>query len=321
MNWFVEDGEAMPWRSVAVTTAAVAGPALVAVPLIGSPGAIAFIAGLSAHLAARDRGIGPAALVTLVLMMSGLLVLGAPVMALILAPCLAVMIGICGTHGMAQPGMRALIVWTIFTSPILPDDRDAVLAAIFIGGMIWALAITWWFDEDATGDAETAQSHRYALIFEMGLGIGLMLSVYVGGRYFGEHGFWFPLTFVVLCVPPHGNLFSKTLRRTIGTVLGTAIAIAVAAISEEMWLTVAVGMIALPIAFRFLPRNYTLFTTFLTVAVLEILALVSQVSVLAVERLVTMAAAAAMTVVMGVLGIIVLRLVKPDALRALQSGE
>ena len=194
------------------------------------------------------------------------------------------------------------------------------MTVLFIGGLVWALGITWAFGEDATGDDPNPDSQPYALIFGAMLAAGLMLSVWIGGRYFGPHGFWFPLTFVVLCVPPHGDVFSKTLRRTLGTVLGTIIAIAIAAVSEATWLTATVGILALPIGFRFLPSNYTLFTTLLTVSVLELLALVSDVSTLAVERLVTMAAAAAMTVALGLFGIGVLKRFAPDALEALQDG-
>ena len=320
-NWLIEGGDPMPWRRVAITTAAVTGPSLVTVPLFGVSGAMAFVAGLAGHLAAKDRGIKPAALVGLVLLMSGLLALESPDMALILSPVLAVMIGICGTYGLAQPAMRALIVWTIFTGHLIPGGQDPMLTVMFMIGLVWALGLTWAFGEDATGDPEDPQSREYALIFGVMMAVGLTISVYIGGRYFGDHGFWFPLTFVVLCVPPHGSLFSRTARRTIGTILGTAIAMGIAWGIESTWIKAAIGIIALPIGFRFLPRNYTVFTTLLTITVLELLALVADVSNLAVERLLTMFAAAVMTIALGLIGILILKLFKPDALKALQDKD
>ena len=318
-DWLVEGGDPMPWRKVAITTAAVAGPAAVTVPLFGVSGAMAFVAGLAGHLAAKDRGVKPAALVGLVLLMSGLLALGSPDMALILAPVLAVMIGICGTYGLAQPAMRALVVWTIFTGHLLPAGQDPLLTVMFMIGLVWALGLTWAFGEENTSDPEDPQSREYALIFGVMLAVGLTISVYIGGRYFGKHGFWFPLTFVVLCVPPHGSLFSRTGRRTIGTILGTAIAMGIAWAIDSTWIKAAIGMVALPIGFRFLPRNYTVFTTFLTITVLELLALVADVSNLAIERLLTMFAAAVMTFALGGIGALILKVFKPDALEALQD--
>ncbi|WOI55914.1 FUSC family protein [Palleronia sp. LCG004] len=309
----------MPWRSVAVTTLAVAAPPAIGVAIYGRMGAIAFIAALPAHLAAKDEGVLHATLVTLILGLAGLLSLGAPDMALIVAPVLGIMTGICGHHGVARPALRALITWTVFTSPILPSDEKPLLFAIFLLAMVWALAVTKIFGETRTTGEEDGESEEYALVFGTILAFGLAASVYVGNRFFGNHGFWFPLTFVVLCIPPHGRLFSRTMKRTLGTILGTALALAIAWISEAAWLTAALGILALPLAFRTLPWNYTFFTALLTISVLEILALVTDMDTLAFERLNTMAAAAALTLALGLIGWTVLRVLKPEALDALQE--
>jgi len=187
--------------------------------------------------------------------------------------------------------------------------------------MLWAQGVTWAFGEAGSNGTEEAESAEYAGVFGVVLAVGMTLSVWVGSRYFGDHGFWFPLTFVILVLPPHGQLFSRTAKRTAGTVIGTAIALGVAWIGDAVWLTVSLGAVCLVLGFRMLPRNYTLFTTLLTVAVLEVLALVSDVDGLAVERVGTMGAAAAMTVVLGLAGWAVLRLAAPGALEALQETE
>ena len=98
------------------------------------------------------------------------------------------------------------------------------------------------------------------------------------------------------------------------------VAVGVAWTIDSMWVSVALGVVCLPLGFRFLPRNYTLFTTLLTIAVLEVLALASDVDKLAVERVGTMGAAAAMTIALGLAGWAILKVVSPGALEALQEA-
>ena len=315
------DGDPMPWKTVAVTCAATMLPPIAGVLIFGRIGAVAFIATLASFLAAKDKGVLPAALVTLVMGFAGLLTVGDPVMGLMIAPMLGLMAGICGYYGFALPVMRALITWTVFTSPIFPADQKPLMFAIFVAAMIWALALAWLFSETGSNEPEERDSEAYALVFGAMLAVGLGLSVYVGGRYFGDHGFWFPLTFVVLCIPPHGHLFGRTFKRTVGTVLGTAIALAIAWVSEATWLLILAGAVSLPLGFRYLPRNYMIFTTFLTVAVLEVLALVSDVDTLAWERIATMGLAALMTAVLAGIGLLGLWLLRPEAIRALQNQD
>ena len=315
------DGDPMPWKTVAVTCAATMLPPVAGVLVFGRIGAVAFIATLASYLAAKDKGVLPAAIVTLVMGFAGLLTVGDPAMGLMIAPTLGIMAGICGYYGFALPVMRALITWTVFTSPIFPADEKPLMFAIFGAAMIWALSLAWLFSETGSNEPEERDSEEYALVFGAMLAVGLGLSVYVGGRYFADHGFWFPLTFIVLCIPPHGRLFERTLRRTIGTLLGTAIALGIAWVSDATWLMILVGAVCLPLAFRVLPWNYTLFTAFLTVAVLEVLALVSDVDTLAWERIATMGLAAVMTVALAGVGLLGLWLLRPEAIRALQQQD
>ena len=318
-NLFIDGDAHMPWRNVAVTISAIALPAVVAVLLFGPSGAVAFVAAMPAHLAAKDNGIKVGALVTLVMGMAGLLSLGNPAMALIVAPTLGLMSGICGSFGLARPCIRALLTWTIFTSPIIEGPDPTFLFAVFVAAMIWSLWLTWVTGDAGTNGDEERESEEYVLAFGVVLAVGLFVSVYVGHRFFGDHGFWFPLTFVVLVLPPHGQLFRRTWMRSVGTVLGTAATLGAAALTSEPWVMVLTGAIAMPLGFRFLPSSYTTFTFFLTIAVLEVLALVSDVDHLALERVGTMAAAAAMTLLLGFLGWAGLKLFRPNALDALQE--
>ncbi len=314
-----ESDTPMPWRKVAMMIIAIVLPAAIAVSFLGRPGAIAFVAAMPACLATQDANVKVSVLVTLVMGMTGLLSLGQPDMALIVAPLLGLMVGICGGWGYARAAIRGLLTWPIFTSSILEHSSHTLLFAIFVGATLWAQGVTWAFGEAGSNGTESPESEEHAGVFGVVLAVGMTLSVWVGDEYFGNHGFWFPLTFVILVLPPHGELFTRTLKRTLGTVIGTVVALGMALVSEATWLTLSLGMTCLILGFRMLPRNYTLFTTFLTVAVLEILALVSDVDRLAVERIGTMGAAAAMTIALGVMGWAVLRVAAPRALDALQS--
>ena len=318
---FLDDGDPMPWRTVAVTCLSVMVPPIVAVLIFGRVGAVAFIATLAAHLAAKDSGVLIGGLVTVVMGFAGLLTVGAPAMALMIAPTLGIMAGVAGFYGFALPVMRALITWTVFTGTIFPADDKPVMFGIFLVAMLWALGVSKLFGETGNNDPEETDSEAYALVFGAMLAAGLAISVWIGGHWFGNHGFWFPLTFVVLCVPPHGRLFGRTVKRTVGTLLGTIIALGFAWLSDATWLMIALGAICLPLGFRVLPANYTLFTALLTVSVLEVLALVSDVDTLAWERVATMGAAAVMTAVLAGVGLLGLWLIRPEAIKALQDQE
>ncbi|WP_102106652.1 FUSC family protein [Oceaniglobus roseus] len=315
-EWIAGD-QLMPWAKVGITLLAVALPPVVAVLLFGRVGAVAFVAAMPAHLAAKDNGTKVALLVTLVMGMAGLLSLGRPDMAILVAVCLGLMVGRCGTWGLARPCIQALLTWTIFTSPIIAGSELPLVFGIFVAGMLWALAVTWWFGQTFTTGDEPPENAPHAVAFGLVMAVGLGISVWAGGRFFGSHGFWLPLTFVVLCLPPHGELFRRTLKRFAGTFIGTGLALALAWVSQAMWVEVLAGALCLPLAFRYMPKSYTLFTALLTVSVLEILAQVSDVDQLAGERLWTMVAAALLTVGLGALAWVALRLFRPEALKAL----
>lgn len=316
-----ESPDPMPWRDVVMMLLAMVAPAIVAVSILGRTGTIAFIAAMPACLAAQDAGVRVSLLVTLVMGMAGLLSLGTPEMALLVAPFLGLMVGVCGSFGLAKPAIRGLLTWPIFTSTIIGDENLPLIFAVFLLGMVWSQGVVWAFGKTASNPREDAESNPYALVFGVALAVGITASVWVGQRYFGDHGFWFPLTFVILVLPPHGQLFARTAKRTVGTVIGTAIALGVAWVTDATWVMIVLGAACLALGFRMLPHNYTVFTTLLTVAVLEVLALVSEVDQLALERVGTMGAAAGMTVALGLIGYVILRLVAPGAIDALLEDD
>ena len=313
----------MGWTDVAITVAAIAVPAVVAILLFGPVGAAAFVAAMPAHIATRDRGVTVGFLVVSVTGLAGILCLVEPRLAVVIGPILGLMTAAAGRYGYSRPCLAALITWCVFTSPILPKDPERVLM-IYLFGMLFSLALTGLTgragDVGEDGSDEAPEARVHALLFGAALAAGLALSIWIGGRYFGKHGFWFPLTFIVLLMPPHGKLFSRTAKRTVGTAIGTAVAVGFAWVSASTWVTLAVGAIALPLAFRTKPVSYTAFTMFLTVVVLELLTLTTNLGQLALERLVTMAAAGAMTLGLGLGAALFLRVVAPDTYRSIANG-
>ncbi|MFD1343413.1 FUSC family protein [Litorisediminicola beolgyonensis] len=318
-TFFVDGDTPMNWRDVAVMLAAIAVPPLIGVMLFGRIGAVAFVAALPAHIAARDAGLQPAVVVTLVTGMAGMLVLGEPSLALPVAAALAAMTSIACQHGFAMPCLRALFIWTIFTGPILPTEDLSGLFLIYLVAMGWSLGVTLIFFEVSELTRAERSSRTYSAAFGAALGVGLVISIWVGRHFFGEHGFWFPLTFVVLWLPPFGELFSRTAKRTVGTIIGTAISLVIALWIKLPWVSGVMGALALALAFRLLPRSYVFFTACLTVTVLEALSLVSDLDHLATERITTMFAAAVMTGLLGLLTFGALRVLHPEAFRELME--
>lgn len=322
-TWLADRDDPMPWRDVAITTLAIALPPLIAILIFGRVGAAAFMAALPAHIAARDRGLTIATLATGTTGFAGIASLTNEGLGVFIGPVLGVMVAAAGRHGYARPGLAALITWTVFTSPILPSDQPVTVFALYLFGMLASLAITAAFGAEGKPDDEDdggRENRSHVVAFGVVLATGLAISIWVGTTYFGKHGFWFPLTFVVLLMPPHGQLFRRTVERTAGTLIGTALALAVAWVAGSTWVPLAFGAVALPLAFRAKPWSYTVFTVFLTIVVLELLTLTTEIDQLAVERLATMGAAAVMTFALGGLAAVLLRLFHPEAYRAILSA-
>ena len=318
-RFVVEGGDPTPWRSVGVTLAAVLVPVILGIGIFGQIGAAAFVAALPAHLAAKHSGTHTALAVTLITGLGGALALGDHTLALMVAAILSAITALGFRHGLATPCLRALFTWTIFTGPILPADQKPLVLAVYLTAMAWSLAITAWTGQAAEHRKDKDSSPEYSLMFGVMLGLGLMISVELGARLFGDHGFWFPLTFVVLWIPPFGQLFSRTAKRTLGTVAGVALAVLVSLSLEPIYARLLVIFVALPLAFRIMPVSYLGFTALLTMIVLEALSLVSDVGALATERLGAMFAAALMALVLGAVALGIMKWLKPEAVEELMD--
>ena len=194
LDWFIDGPQPMKWRDVATMVLAVVVPPAVAVWFFGVAGMAAFAASMPAHLASREGGGLVALLATMTTGLAGMVAIGDPVMALLVAGCLSVMTAIASHHQLARPAMRALLTWTLFTAPIIPDDNLPQLFVLYLAGMVWSVSVTVLLGRAGTPAALTAQSRVYSVTFGVVFGIGLVSAVWLGGQLFDDHGFWLPLT-------------------------------------------------------------------------------------------------------------------------------
>ena len=322
-RWLFEGTQPTPWRFAAVGIAAIAIPPAVVVATFGpdavnSLGMAAFLAAMPAYFAALYAGIAVSALVTVVTGMAGLLSLGNPSMALLVGPTLAIMAAICGSYGLARPALQALLAWTIFTSPFLQPNNPTLTFGVYLAAMVWSLGIAKLFGHTGAMGAEKPQSSGYATVFGMLLAIGMLISIGVGNRYFGAHGYWFPFTFVIVSLPPHAQLLDRSLKRVVGTLFGAIVVVGLGKLIEPTAVHVAVAVMSQLLAVRLMPVSYVGATTLLTIGILETAALSTAVAidVVAFERLGTVAAAALLTAALVAMGALIFSLVAPEALRS-----
>ncbi|ETW13686.1 hypothetical protein ATO8_06636 [Roseivivax marinus] len=318
---FVADGDSpMPWMGVLTILCAVVAPTVLAVSFLGQLGAAVFVASMPAHLAAKQSGVSVAIAVTIITGLGGVLALGSLEMALVVSVVLSGLTALAFRHGLAQPCLRALFTWTVFTGPIMPADEKPLVLILYCAAVVWSVWVTRALKQEADAEDRQESSQTYSALFGVLLGVGLLISIYVGARFFGSHGFWFPLTFVILWIPPFGNLFSRTAKRTAGTVAGVVLALILGLLVEEVWIRALIALAMVPVAFRLLPVSYVTFTALLTLVILEALSLVADMNALAGERLLSMFAAAVMALVLGAIGLGLLRWIKPEAMDELMQG-
>ncbi len=325
-EWLFEGRQPTPWRFVAIAIAAITIPPAITIVAFGpeasdSLGMAALLSAMPAYFAARHAGIAVSALVTVVTGMAGLLSLGDPAMALLIGPVLAVLAAICGHYGLASPALQAMLAWTIFTSPLLQPDKPVLILGVYLAAMVWSLGVAKLFGHTFTTAVEKPQSQGYAAVFGSLFALGMLIAIGVGTRYFGSHGYWFPLTLVVFALPPHAQLFDRSLKRVVGTLVAVMLVIGLGQLIELPPFHAALAVVSQVLAVRIMPISYVGATTLLTIGILETVALSTKIEIAAIafERLGTVAAAAVLAGVLMGVGVLIFRLVAPEALRSLGS--
>jgi len=166
-----------------------------------------------------------------------------------------------------------------------PGDAPAVLALGTLGGLAqagWA-GVAWAAgDRDSgrwrlgpalrSGAAELraglgpgSTAMRHGIRFGIALGVGVAVYRLVD---LGPHGYWVPLTILFVLRPAAGETFERLAMRAAGTLVGLAVATALAELLGEQVLPAVIVLTAsAAFAYALLAIEYALFTTAITVYV------------------------------------------------------
>ena len=108
-------------------------------------------------------------------------------------------------------------------------------------------------------------SLRLAVMTVIGYGVGMLFSL--------QNPYWILLTIIVIMRPTFGLTKTRSKERTIGTLIGGALAIGIVMITQNTTVYGILAIISLVIAFSMVQRNYKAAATFITLSVVFIYAL------------------------------------------------
>ncbi|QQX77665.1 MULTISPECIES: FUSC family protein [Aequorivita] len=108
-------------------------------------------------------------------------------------------------------------------------------------------------------------SLRLAVMTMIGYGVGMMFSV--------QNPYWILLTLIVIMRPTFGLTKTRSKERTIGTLIGGALAVGIVLITQNTTVYGILAIVSLVIAFSMVQRNYKAAATFITLSVVFIYAL------------------------------------------------
>jgi uncharacterized membrane protein YccC len=99
----------------------------------------------------------------------------------------------------------------------------------------------------------------------IGYGVGMLFSV--------QNPYWILLTLIVIMRPTFGLTKTRSKERTIGTLIGGALAVGIVLITQNTTVYGILAIVSLVIAFSMVQRNYKAAATFITLSVVFIYAL------------------------------------------------
>lgn len=108
-------------------------------------------------------------------------------------------------------------------------------------------------------------SLRLGLMAMIGYGVGMLFSV--------QNPYWILLTLIVIMRPTFGLTKTRSIERTIGTLIGGVVAVGVVLITQNTTVYAILAIVSLVIAFSMVQRNYKAAATFITLFVVFIYAL------------------------------------------------
>ncbi len=108
-------------------------------------------------------------------------------------------------------------------------------------------------------------SLRLAVMTMIGYGVGMLFSL--------QNPYWILLTLIVIMLPTFGLTKTRSKERTIGTLIGGALAVGIVLITKNTTVYGILAIATLVIAFSMVQRNYKAAATFITLSVVFIYAL------------------------------------------------
>ncbi|MFO8145755.1 MAG: FUSC family membrane protein [Gillisia sp.] len=112
-------------------------------------------------------------------------------------------------------------------------------------------------------------------IFKHSLRIAVVVVIgYAIGAYFSvQNAYWILLTIVVIMRPNYGLTKTRSKQRTLGTLIGAAIAVGIVFITQNLTLYAILAIISLVLAFATVQKNYKTSAVFVTLSVVFVYAL------------------------------------------------
>jgi uncharacterized membrane protein (TIGR01666 family) len=102
----------------------------------------------------------------------------------------------------------------------------------------------------------------------------VVMAGYAIGEYFSlQNAYWILLTIIVIMRPNYGLTKTRSKERTIGTLIGAAVAIGIVLISQDLRLYAVLAVISLVLAFSMVQKNYRASAVFVTLSVVFVYAL------------------------------------------------
>ena len=112
-------------------------------------------------------------------------------------------------------------------------------------------------------------------IFKHSLRLAIVVMVgYAIGAYFSlQNAYWILLTIIVIMRPNYGLTKTRSKQRTVGTLIGAAIAVGIVFLTQNLVVYGFLSVISLIVAFAMVQKNYKTSAIFVTLSVVFIYAL------------------------------------------------
>jgi uncharacterized membrane protein YccC len=186
------------------------------------------------------------------------------------------------TLRLAFVGFSASVALMISQGLFLPV-HDALPALLYgtLGGLLqaaWALIVWLAYDRDSDNESGwdwqrtksrlranltlESQVGRHAIRYGVALALGVAVYRIAGMK---EHGYWIPLTILFVLRPERDETDRRLILRAAGTLLGLALATAMATLFDgaEPWIAISLSISA-ALSFGLITVQYALFTAAIT---------------------------------------------------------